>query len=568
MMFSPDYVIPTDDDFETVPHESILLKLEATPDGWLHDSTLRDGPAAYDEAMRRELATWGPEQPWTEGDDTWDTRANSKNKLNLMYFGSRSDLQPRHSELFLEDTEFEEAAIAMWNIPKHTAMRARDATRTMVDDQVVDVGDRSLTATGLINAKRHTNHRFVNSFKNFSTQDQNVQMNNNTVMGRIRHDLSYQDESLKTYRPTGGANKNYSAVGPKTPSLIGKGVHEVSARMGAEGHSRGAKHGHKRGNRRMLGSGQNDHSTPSPQVANAQKKSVTPKDIGAIYQMVVDSQTRHGGTANAPLGKSGRQGDSRAQMNNAVEGAQRTYMGTEGGNRTNQGPQYAAGAHGGVDGHAMVMGPGAIGVIGKSTAMATPVSLTTLQQESGTHVYVSNARMIAKGLRGGYDPAKARVQQDVGAPVMVLSDRRQIAKAMVPLLKHHGKTNRMRDHTAGIREGRAYIDAGSSGQRKLGPGAVPHGGDRGKTQYNQQRTLALQNSGKKVKGLDEPVARQTKIAASVNMRPIEGEQKLMSMQKKMGTKRLRASDMPDAADIGADDNGLWGDEFEDDDFGL
>jgi hypothetical protein len=183
-MFSPDYVIPTDDDFETVPHESILLKLEATPDDWLRDSTLRDGPAAYEEAMRRELANWGPEQPWTEGDDTWDTRANSKNKLNLMYFGSRSDLQPRHSELFLADTEFEDAAIAMWNIPKHTAMRARDATRTMVDDQVVDVGDRSLTTTGLMNAKRQTNHRFVNSFKNFSTQDEGVQMNNNTVMGR------------------------------------------------------------------------------------------------------------------------------------------------------------------------------------------------------------------------------------------------------------------------------------------------------------------------------------------------------------------------------------------------
>jgi hypothetical protein len=552
-MFSPDYVIPTDDDFETVPHESILLKLEATPDDWLRDSTLRDGPAAYEEAMRRELANWGPEQPWTEGDDTWDTRANSKNKLNLMYFGSRSDLQPRHSELFLADTEFEDAAIAMWNIPKHTAMRARDATRTMVDDQVVDVGDRSLTTTGLMNAKRQTNHRFVNSFKNFSTQDEGVQMNNNTVMGRHRHDLAYQDESLKTYRPTGGANKNYSAVGPKVPSLIGKGIHEVSARMGAEGHSRGAKHGHKHGNRGMLAMGQNDHSTPTPQTANAQKKSVTPKDIGAIYQMVVDSQRRHDGSTNAKMGQSGLQyvrGDSRAQMGLSTEGAQRTYMGAQSGNRANQGPQYAAGAHAGVSGHMLVTGPGALGAIGKSTAMATPVALTTLQQESGTHIYVSNARMIAKGLRGGYDPAKARVQQTQGAPVIVLSDRQVIAKAMVPLLKHHGKTNRMRDHTAGLKEGRAYVDADRSGARRLGPGAIPHGGDRGKTQYNQKRTLALQNNGKKTRGLDEPVARQTKVAASVNMRPLEGEQKLMSMQKKMGTKRLRASDMPDAADIG------------------
>jgi hypothetical protein len=94
------------------------------------------------------------------------------------------------------------------------------------------------------------------------------------------------------------------------------------------------------------------------------------------------------------------------------------------------------------------------------------------------------------------------------------------------------------------------VDADRSGARRLGPGAIPHGGDRGKTQYNQKRTLALQNNGKKTRGLDEPVARQTKVAASVNMRPLEGEQKLMSMQKKMGTKRLRASDMPDAADIG------------------
>ena len=44
----------------------------------------------------------------------------------------------------------------------------------MVDDQVVDVGDRSPTATDSSTQNDTPTNRFVNSFKNFSTQDQNV----------------------------------------------------------------------------------------------------------------------------------------------------------------------------------------------------------------------------------------------------------------------------------------------------------------------------------------------------------------------------------------------------------
>ena len=62
----------------------------------------------------------------------------------------------------------------------------------------------------------------------------------------------------------------------------------------------------------------------------------------------------------------------------------------------------------------------------------------------------------------------------------------------------------MRDHTAGIREGRAYVDAGSPARADWVPGAVPHGGDRGRRSNNQQRTRSrCRTAGKKVRGLDE-----------------------------------------------------------------
>lgn len=538
------YPIPVDDDFSTVPHESILLKLEETPDNWISDQTLRSGSAAYDEAARRELANWGAEVPWIESDMTWDTRANSKNTLNLRYYGSRSDLEPRHSELFLEDTEFEDAEIAMWNIPKHMATRARERKRVMPDQGVQDNGDRTLTQAGVINATRQTNHRFVNSFKNFSSQITGGQLNNNVSMSVPNHNSQIQDESLLTFRPSNGLNKNYSAKGPQVPFLLGKSEQEVQARLAVEGRSVG--YGTMSDKMGLVSrKGQTDSATPTPQVSSVQKRAPGPQDVNAIYRQVINGQVMNSGGTNAPLGKRGAQINPVGTQRAGTEGSARVVLNTQAENRSGTAPQYSGGLNTNVQQTSSVVTPGAEGFISKSTAMATPVSVLTKQSETTPHVYVSNARIIAKGLRGGYDPTKlAGKTLNAGSGVaLTLSDRQNIVKNVVPAAKNHGKNTRRSDRTL---EARAYIDSTGDSRKAVAPSFMKLGNDRRKVQYNQERELNLINSQNKAGVLAQPVSNTEKVSAlreQTASMAFEGVQNLRG--KKMGSKYLRPTEITD-----------------------
>lgn len=538
----------TDDDFNTVPAETILIKLEETPAEWLYGKSHEDFIDPNEkifEASKRELANWGPEVPFMEDGETLDMRANSKQKLNIMYHGNRAGAEPNHSEMFLADTEFEDAEIAMWDMPKHTSMRARQRVRAM-PEQGENNAERVLTETGLVNAKRYANTRFVTNFKNFKTQDLGAPTNNNVVMKQIRHDLSHQDESLKTYQPIKGQVRNYRATPVKVANILNMTDADKMATIGSGASA-------VRGQQRKLGdfsknaqAGQQEQRT-SVNFEMTPAKSGTRQDVMKAYRNVTGMQTTFGVREAGLQGKSAsRDGDTIRAQFQGVASAEHARMTTTGSNRMGAAPQYSSGMNNNVDYSTNNVGLRFEGLNAKSAEHFDPVSRTHMHHQTHAQTFISSARIIAKGLRGGYDARKLSGKvQHAGTRATFMSDRMHVAKSVVPLIKNHGKAMRHVDHS-GLRYGRTAFRDGGVNRLKLAPKPLEHTSRL--TSEEHRDHVELFNAQTKAAKFYDPVSATTTSVDSVPINTVEGEQQLLSMQKRMGNKRLRMRDTQIAYD--------------------
>ena len=88
-----------------MPNEALAAKFEETAD-------YNDGEGAYDTFARDQIRDWRPDRPRLECEEPRKS-FDSKGYLNLLHTGSRSgEEDPRHSEMFLSETEKDPRGIA------------------------------------------------------------------------------------------------------------------------------------------------------------------------------------------------------------------------------------------------------------------------------------------------------------------------------------------------------------------------------------------------------------------------------------------------------------------------
>ena len=163
-------------------------------------------------------------------------------------------------------------------------------------------------------------------------------MNNNTVMGRIRHDL-LPGRVLAMYRPQAAPTRTTALSDRRRQALYRKGARAFTARMGQRDTPE-ELHGPQARQLAHVGSGQKRPPTPPPQALKNAIRASRRRDIGAIYRWSWYSQTRHG---DPRMRQSERADAMRLPRDEQRRrGRAETTYGHRGRKQNQPGPQYAA----------------------------------------------------------------------------------------------------------------------------------------------------------------------------------------------------------------------------------
>jgi hypothetical protein len=431
-----------DDESDTLPHETILSKLEVTEMGPI------DVYGTYNSYARQQLVDRTPEAVLFESEKNF--KRPSKSVLNLRFNGDPYGKKPNHPELMLADTTPDprgpDGNPLMWKMRKHREVRSREEAKKMHNQSEQDT-EGSLQPSEVMSITRRVNKRYADNIKFWGRTLENdvrtTQADLKDPMSNFKYIMNQDiDSDLVETRPGGYMQRSLINNFPKTD------LKWQSQTTHLPGNDYVSMSKHQKG-------------ALSKQIVNAAKrvevqelqdglegaktcKSSTPGDVAKIYRDIKHDQVMNDQSMTAINSRSATHGDTIKTAGQSVN-SEGFITGPDGYILNSNGmPTGTGGAN-----RDPLYGHETLDITtdaNNRTQGNLPSGRSTIGMSQMGHpnVYINNALIITKAMKLP-DARKRRVQMaDVQHAGIVLSfndphgkDNIRMMKSMLPIVNNH-----------------------------------------------------------------------------------------------------------------------------------